>query len=40
MKSPDFDAIQAFILIADLNSLTHAAKLLDCMQSAISRLPA
>jgi len=36
MKSLDIDAVQAFLLVADLKSFTRAAEALDSTQSAIS----
>jgi hypothetical protein len=32
----DLDAVQAFVLVADLNSFTRAAEALDTTQSAVS----
>jgi DNA-binding transcriptional LysR family regulator len=36
MKALDVEAVQAFVLVADLNSFTRAAEALDTTQSAIS----
>ena len=36
MKALDIEAVQAFILVADLNSFTRAAEALDTTQSAVS----
>ena len=36
MKALDLDAVQAFVLTADLNSFTRAAEAMDSTQSAIS----
>jgi hypothetical protein len=36
MKALDVEAVQAFILVADLNSFTRAAEAMDSTQSAIS----
>ncbi|KAF1054265.1 MAG: Hca operon transcriptional activator HcaR [Stenotrophomonas maltophilia] len=36
MKALDIDAVQAFVLVAELKSFTRAAELLDSTQSAIS----
>jgi DNA-binding transcriptional LysR family regulator len=36
MKTLDIEAVQAFVLAADLNSFTRAAEALDTTQSAIS----
>jgi DNA-binding transcriptional LysR family regulator len=36
MKTLDVEAIQAFVLVADLNSFTRAAEAMDSTQSAVS----
>ncbi len=36
MKALDIEAVQAFVLVADLKSFTRAAEALDTTQSAIS----
>src|SRR5579864_3409059 len=36
MKTLDVEAVQAFVLAADLNSFTRAAEALDTTQSAVS----
>src|ERR1700743_2349599 len=36
MKTLDVEAVQAFVLTADLNSFTRAAEALDTTQSAVS----
>ena len=36
MKALDVEAVQAFVLVADLNSFTRAAEAMDSTQSAIS----
>jgi DNA-binding transcriptional LysR family regulator len=36
MKALDVEAVQAFVLVADLNSFTRAAEALDTTQSAVS----
>src|SRR3954463_16144613 len=36
MKALDIEAVQAFVLVADLNSFTRAAEALDTTQSAVS----
>ncbi|HWX58687.1 LysR family transcriptional regulator [Bradyrhizobium sp.] len=36
MKSLDIEAVQAFVLTADLRSFTRAAEAMDCTQSAVS----
>src|SRR6478752_3955579 len=36
MKALDIEAVQAFILVADLNSFTRAAEAMDTTQSAVS----
>src|SRR5690242_17949227 len=36
MKTLDVEAVQAFVLAADLNSFTRAAEALDSTQSAVS----
>ena len=36
MKSLDIEAVQAFVLAADLRSFTRAAEAMDCTQSAVS----
>jgi DNA-binding transcriptional LysR family regulator len=36
MKALDVDAVQAFVLVADLNSFTRAAEALETTQSAVS----
>ena len=36
MKALDVEAVQAFVLVADLNSFTRAAEALDTSQSAVS----
>jgi len=36
MKALDVEAVQAFVLAADLNSFTRAAEALDTTQSAVS----
>src|ERR1700680_3981108 len=37
MKALDVEAVQAFVLVADLNSFTRAAEAMDTTQSAVSR---
>ncbi len=36
MKALDVEAVQAFVLVADLNSFTRAAEAMDTTQSAVS----
>src|SRR5277367_5175969 len=36
MKALDVEAVQAFVLVADLNSFTRAAEAMDSTQSAVS----
>ena len=36
MKALDIEAVQAFVLVADLNSFTRAAEAMDTTQSAVS----
>ncbi len=36
MRALDLEAVQAFVLVADLRSFTRAADILDTTQSAIS----
>src|ERR1700749_4724518 len=36
MKALDLEAVQAFVLIADLNSFTRAAEAMESTQSAVS----